>query len=217
MDKKRLQIVLDRLDEVYGKFYVCYLNYSKPYELLIATMLSAQCTDERVNIVTKDLFKKYTSLEAFAEVDVKELEKDIHSTGFYRNKAKNIKACAKTLIREYQGEIMEDLETLIQLPGVGRKTANVVRGHIFHSPGVVVDTHVKRISRKLGFTDKEDPVKIEFELMEILPKEHWLRYNTQIIAHGRQVCMARNPKCESCFLLAYCPWGVKSRLEKLEA
>lgn len=216
MDKKRVQKVLNLLDEVYGKFYVCYLNYSEPYELLIATMLSAQCTDERVNIVTKDLFQKYTSLEAFANVPIQELEKDIHSTGFFRNKAKNIKACANELLDQYQGEIPEDIKLLTDLSGVGRKTANVVRGHIYHSPSVVVDTHVKRISNKLKFALSEDPVKIEFELMELLPEEHWLRYNTQIIAHGRKVCTARSPKCESCFLLTYCPWGLKSRLENLE-
>lgn len=216
MDKKRVQHVLDKLDDVYGKFYVCYLNYTEPYELLIATMLSAQCTDARVNIVTEKLFAKYTSLEDFANVEIKELEKDIHSTGFYRNKAKNIKACANELIDRYKGEIPEDIKLLTDLSGVGRKTANVVRGHIYHSPSVVVDTHVKRISLKLGLVKKEDPVKIEFELMDVLPESHWLRYNTQIIAHGRKVCTARSPKCESCFLLTYCPWGLKSRLEKLE-
>jgi endonuclease-3 len=216
MDSKRVKKVLSIFDEIYGKFYVCYLNYSKPYELLIATMLSAQCTDERVNIVTADLFKKYTSIEAFANVELKELEKDIHSTGFFRNKAKNIKACANELIDLYDGHIPEDIELLTNLSGVGRKTANVVRGHIFHSPSVVVDTHVKRISNKLGLAISSDPVKIEFELMEVLPKEHWLRYNTQVIAHGRKVCTARSPKCESCLLLSYCPWGLKSRLESLE-
>jgi len=216
VDKKRVQHVLDKLDDVYGKFYICYLNYTKPYELLIATMLSAQCTDARVNIVTEKLFEKYTSLEAFANVPVKDLEKDIHSTGFYRNKAKNIKACANQVLDRYNGEIPEDIKLLTDLSGVGRKTANVVRGHIYHLPCVVVDTHVKRISLKLGLVQKEDPVKIEFELMDILPESHWLRYNTQIIAHGRKVCTARSPKCDNCFLLTYCPWGLKSRLEKLE-
>lgn len=214
--KKRVQIVLDKLDEVYGKFYVCYLNYTHTYELLIATMLSAQCTDERVNIVTKELFQKYTSLKAFAEVDLKELEKDIHSTGFYHNKAKNIKACANVLMDTYKGEIVPDIDILVTLPGVGRKTANVVLGHIFHKPGIVVDTHVKRISGKLGFTNSEDPVKIEYELMKLLPEEHWLRYNTQIIAHGRTVCTARSPKCEECFLLAYCPGGLREQLNVME-
>jgi endonuclease III len=214
--KKRAQLVLDQLDEVYGKFYVCYLNYSSTYELLFATMLSAQCTDERVNTVTKDLFKKYTSLEDFAKVDLQEIEKDIHSTGFYHNKAKNIKACANVLIDRYQGEIIPDIDLLVELPGVGRKTANVVLGHIFHKPGIVVDTHVKRISGKLGFTNSEDPVKIEYELMKLLPEEHWLRFNTQIIAHGRTICTARSPKCETCFLLAYCPGGLREQLNLVE-
>lgn len=216
MDKKRVKKVLEILDDVYGKFYICYLNYGKTYELLIATMLSAQCTDERVNIVTSELFEKYTSIEAFATCELKELEKDVHSTGFYRNKAKNIKACAIQLVDNYNGEVPNDLEQLVALPGVGRKTANVVRGHVFHVPSVVVDTHVKRISNKLAFTNNEDPVKIEFDLMDLLPKEHWLRYNTQIIAHGRKICTARSPKCEICPLLAECPWGLRNRLDKLE-
>lgn len=215
MEKKRRDQILGLLDDVYGKFYVCYLNYQKPYELLIATMLSAQCTDERVNLVTEELFKKYTSIEAFAQVELDELEKDVHSTGFYHNKAKNIKAMAQVLIEKYQGELPKDIDLLVELPGVGRKTANVVLGHIFHIPGIVVDTHVKRISNKLGFTSEEDPVKIEFALMDILPKEHWLRFNTQIIAHGRKICVARSPKCDACFLLPYCPAGLKERLEKI--
>ncbi len=216
MDKKRMKIILNALDEVYGKEYICYLNHTKPYELLIATMLSAQCTDERVNMVTADLFQKYTSLDDFASVPIKELEKDIHSTGFYRNKAKNIKACATELLSKHDGEVPQDIDALVALPGVGRKTANVVRGHIYNTPSVVVDTHVKRISIKLGFTTNEDPVKIEFDLMDVLPKEHWLRYNTQIIAHGRGVCTARSPKCAECFLLAWCPWGLQNRLEQME-
>jgi len=214
--QQRIQKILDLFDEVYGKFYVCYLNYSAPYELLFATIMSAQCTDERVNIVTQDLFKKYTSLQAFADVELSELEKDIHSTGFYHNKAKNIKACATELINTYGGNIIPDIDILVTLPGVGRKTANVVLGHIFHQPGVVVDTHVKRVSGKLGFTNSEDPVKIEYELMDLLPREHWLRFNTQVIAHGRTVCIARRPKCEECFLLPYCPGGLKERLSRVE-
>ncbi len=216
MNKKRKAKILTMLDEYYGEEYICYLNHQEPYELLIATMLSAQCTDERVNMVTEKLFKKYRSLEDFARVEIKELEKDIHSTGFYRNKAKNIKACANELIERHNGVIPEDIELLTALSGVGRKTANVVRGHIYNSPSVVVDTHVKRISNKLGFTSLEDPVKIEYALMDELPQEHWLRYNTQIIAHGRQICMARNPNCEECFLLAQCPWGLEKRSKDLE-
>lgn len=201
---KRTKEILDLLDETYTTEYKCYLNHETPAQLLVATMLSAQCTDARVNIVTEKLFKKYPDIQAFAEADLEELEQDIKSTGFYRNKAKNIIACAKKLVAEYGGEVPNDLDALTSLPGVGRKTANVIRGNIFHEPSVVVDTHVKRISKRLGFTQQDDPEKIEFELMEVLPKDHWILYNIQIITFGRQICFARNPKCEECFLTGYC-------------
>lgn len=201
---KRTKAILDLLDEQYGREYVCYLNHENPGQLLIATMLSAQCTDARVNIVTESLFKKYPDMESFANAELKELEQDIKPTGFYHNKAKNIINCAKKLMEEHGGEVPDDLESLVALPGVGRKTANVIRGNIFNQPSVVVDTHVKRISRRLGFTKEEDPVKIEFDLMKVLPKDHWILYNIQIITFGRQICFARNPKCEECFLTAYC-------------
>ncbi len=203
-ERERIAAILALLDEHYTTEYKCYLNHENAWQLLIATMLSAQCTDERVNIVTKDLFQKYTSVEAFANADLKELERDIHSTGFYHNKAKNIISCTQTLLKEYQGEVPNDLEALTNLAGVGRKTANVIRGNIFHEPSIVVDTHVKRISKKLGFTKEEDPVKIEFDLMKVLPKEHWILYNIQIITHGRSICTARNPKCNECFLAHLC-------------
>ena len=167
---KRTKEILELLDNTYGTEYICYLNYQTPWQLLIATILSAQCTDARVNIVTEDLFKKYDTLEKFASADQKELEKDIHSTGFYRNKAKNIIACTKALVETYDGEVPNDLEALTSLAGVGRKTANVIRGNIFHEPSVVVDTHVKRISKRLGLTKEDDPVKVEFDLMKKLPK-----------------------------------------------
>ena len=201
---KRTKEILQRLDEIYTTEYKCYLNYETPWQLLIATMLSAQCTDARVNIVTETLFKKYDTLEKFAGAELKELEQDIKPTGFYHNKAKNIIGCTKRLVEEFGGEVPERLEDLISLPGVGRKTANVIRGNIFHEPSVVVDTHVKRISRRLGFTKEEDPEKIEFELMKVLPKDHWILYNIQIITFGRQICFARSPKCEECFLTEYC-------------
>jgi len=196
--------VTKRLDEAYGTEYVCYLNHETPWQLLIAVILSAQCTDARVNIVTKDLFQKYPSLEAFANADLKELEQDIHSTGFYHNKAKNIISCARTLVEKYDGEVPRELEELTALAGVGRKTANVIRGNIYHEPSVVVDTHVKRISKKLGFTKENDPVKIEYDLMKVLPKDHWILYNIQIITLGRSICTARNPKCTECFLSDLC-------------
>ena len=201
---KRTAEILKRLDEAYGTEYVCYLNHETPWQLLIAVILSAQCTDARVNIVTKDLFQKYPSLEAFANADLKELEQDIHSTGFYHNKAKNIISCARTLVEKYDGEVPRDLEELTALAGVGRKTANVIRGNIYHEPSVVVDTHVKRISKKLGFTKEDDPVKIEYDLMKVLPKDHWILYNIQIITLGRSICTARNPKCTECFLSDLC-------------
>ena len=201
---KRTAEILKRLDEAYGTEYVCYLNHETPWQLLIAVILSAQCTDARVNIVTKDLFQKYPSLEAFANADLKELEQDIHSTGFYHNKAKNIISCARTLVEKYDGEVPRELEELTALAGVDRKTANVIRGNIYHEPSVVVDTHVKRISKKLGFTKEDDPVKIEYDLMKVLPKDHWILYNIQIITLGRSICTARNPKCTECFLSDLC-------------
>lgn len=201
---KRIAEILKRLDEAYGTEYVCYLNHETPWQLLIAVILSAQCTDARVNIVTKDLLQKYPSLEAFANADLKELEQDIHSTGFYHNKAKNIISCARTLVEKYDGEVPRELEELTALAGVGRKTANVIRGNIYHEPSVVVDTHVKRISKKLGFTKENDPVKIEYDLMKVLPKDHWILYNIQIITLGRSICTARNPKCTECFLSDLC-------------
>lgn len=201
---KNTKEILDLLDEHYGTDYVCYLHHDSAWQLLIATILSAQCTDARVNIVTQDLFRKYTSIDDFANADLKELEKDIHSTGFYHNKAKNIIACCKDLRDRFGGEVPSSIEELTSLSGVGRKTANVIRGNIFHEPSVVVDTHVKRISKKLGLTKEEDPVKVEMELMKVLPKDHWILWNIQIITLGRQICKAPTPKCEECFLTKQC-------------
>ena len=202
--KKRTKEILALLDEQYGTEFICYLNYETPWQLLIATMLSAQCTDARVNIVTKDLFQKYTSVDVFANADLKELEQDIKPTGFYHNKAKNIISCMKDVRDKHNGEVPRTLEELTALAGVGRKTANVIRGNIYNEPSVVVDTHVKRISRRLGLTKNEDPEKIEFDLMKELPKDHWILYNIQIITFGRSICTARSPKCEQCFLQKYC-------------
>lgn len=201
---KRTGEILALLDEHYTREYKCYLNHDTPWQLLIATILSAQCTDARVNIVTKDLFKKYDTLDKFANAELKELEQDIKPTGFYHNKAKNIILCTKALVERHGGEVPQDIEELTQLAGVGRKTANVIRGNIYNEPSIVVDTHVKRISKRLGLTKEDDPVKIEYELMKVLPKEHWILYNIQIITFGRQICFARSPKCEECFLKKYC-------------
>ena len=206
-EKQRVRHILAALDEHYSVQKKCWLDFESAWQLLIATILSAQCTDARVNLVTKDLFVKYPDLEAFAGADLEELEKDIHSTGFYHNKAKNIIACAKALIERHGGQIPSDIDELTALPGVGRKTANVIRGNIYDIPSIVVDTHVGRISRKLGLTENEDPEKVEHDLERVLPKDHWILYNIQIIAHGRTICTARKPACESCFLRAYCPYG----------
>lgn len=201
---KRTSEILQRLDEKYGTDAICYLEHHTAGELLIATILSAQCTDARVNIVTKDLFVKYPDMQAFANADQKELEQDIRSIGFYHSKAKNIIACAQKICSEYNGEVPDTLEKLTSLPGVGRKTANVILGNVYNKPSVVVDTHVKRISKRLGFTTETDPEKVEYDLMKVLPEDHWILYNMQIITFGRQICFARNPKCEECFLTDYC-------------
>ena len=202
--KKRTKEILEILDEQFGTDYVCYLHYETPWQLLIATMLSAQCTDARVNLVTAELFQKYDTLEKFANADLRELEQDIKPTGFYHNKAKNIIACTKDLVEKYQGEEPRSIEELTSLAGVGRKTANVIRGNIYHDPSVVVDTHVKRISKRLGLTQREDPEKIEQDLMRELPRDHWILYNIQIITFGRSICTARSPKCQECRLQKYC-------------
>ena len=196
----RVTEVLRRLDQEYGTDMRCYLSHENAWQLLIATILSAQCTDARVNMVTPDLFRQYPSVQAFAEADTKELEQAIRSTGFYHSKAKNIIACCKMLMEHFDGEIPRTIEELTSLPGVGRKTANVIRGNIYEEPSIVVDTHVKRISVRLGFSDSSDPVRIEQDLMKILPKENWIRYNIQIIFLGRTICKAPTPKCSECYL-----------------
>ncbi len=202
--KTRVSKIIKLLDEEYGQDLRCALDHETPWQLLIATILSAQCTDARVNIVTKDLFRKYPTLRDFAKAQLKELEKDIHSTGFYHNKAKNIIACAKELVEKYDGIVPSDIDELTSLPGVGRKTANVIRGNIYNIPSIVVDTHVKRISKKLGVTKEEDPVKVEFDLMKKIPKDHWILWNIDLITLGRTICKAPTPKCEECFLKEVC-------------
>jgi len=203
--EERVGRILAAMDREYGTEYRCYLNHETPWQLLIAVILSAQCTDARVNIVTADLFKKYDSLEKFAAADIKELEKDIHSIGFYHMKAKNIISCCQTLLEQFGGEVPESIEELTSLAGVGRKTANVIRGNIYNQPSIVVDTHVKRISRKLGLAKAEDPEKIEYELMKVLPEDHWILWNIHVITLGRTICIARRPKCGECFLREDCP------------
>lgn len=209
MTNKTITELIKRLDEQYGTDKVCYLEHKTPWQLLFATILSAQCTDKRVNIVTKELFIKYPSIEAFAKAELEELKDDIRSIGFYHNKAKNLIGCAKMLIDEYDGVVPSDIDKLTRLPGVGRKTANVIRGNIYDIPSIVVDTHVKRISNKLGLTKEEDPVKVEYDLMRKLPKDHWILYNIHIITLGRSICKAPNPSCSECFLKDICKTGKK--------
>lgn len=201
----RVKRILELLDQEYGTEYRCYLNHETPWQLLIAVIMSAQCTDARVNIVTETLFKKYDTLEKFAAADQRELEQDIHSIGFYHSKAKNIIACCQALVERFGGQVPERMEDLLTLAGVGRKTANVIRGNIYNEPSIVVDTHVKRISRKLGLAKEEDPEKIEYELMKVLPKDHWILWNIHIITLGRTICTARSPRCRDCFLREECP------------
>lgn len=194
--------ILAELDRLYPP-EKCFLNYEEPWQLLFSTILSAQCTDARVNLVTEELYGKY-GLEWFASVGEEELEQAIRSTGFYHNKAKNIRETASVLLEKYDGEVPSDIEELTALPGVGRKTANVIRSYIYGIPSIVVDTHVKRVSRLLGLTDTDDPVRAEFELMKILPEDHWIRWNSQIIRHGRTVCVAGRPDCARCTLAKWC-------------
>ena len=205
----RVREIMARLDAHYGDRPMIFLEAKNAWQLLFATILSAQCTDARVNMVTEKLFVKYKDLQAFADCDLKELEEDIHSTGFYHNKAKNMKACAKVLVEEYGGEVPQNIEALTALPGVGRKTGNLILGNIYHIPSIVVDTHVKRISNRLGLADSPDPTKVEFQLMEHLPEEFWIRWNTHIIALGRTLCTSQSPKCGECYLQDLCPSSKK--------
>jgi endonuclease-3 len=186
------------------------LNFSNPLELLIATILSAQCTDRRVNEVTKALFKKYPNAKDYAEARLSEMERDIHSTGFYRNKAKAITSCCQIIIEGFEGRVPSSMEELLTLPGVGRKTANVVLGGAFGIPSIPVDTHVIRVSMRLGLADSKDPDKIEQQLMRQVSREDWMQFATAMILHGRQTCKARRPECGSCCLYGECKWEGKA-------
>ncbi len=203
--KKHTAEVIKRLRKAYPDAH-CALVHTSPFELLIATILSAQCTDARVNIVTTDLFRKYRGPADYLKVTQRELEKDIHSTGFFRNKAKNIQAACKRIIEEYGGEVPQTMDDLLTLGGVARKTANVVLGNAFGiASGVVVDTHVSRISQLLGLTKNKTPEKIERDLQELIPKKDWVMFPHWMIYHGRAVCIARRPKCSECVLADICP------------
>lgn len=189
------------------------LHFKGPLELLVATILSAQCTDKRVNLVTAALFEKHKKPEDYADAPLEELEKDVRSTGFFKNKAKNIRNCCRDLIKNHGGTVPSTMEELIQLPGVGRKTANCVLGSAFGKPSIVVDTHVKRLAGRLGISDRNGPDKIEFDLMELAPQKEWNLLSFLLISHGRAICLARNPECGKCPVLALCPHG--KRLKKL--
>lgn len=189
----------------------CELDFSNPLELLVATILSAQCTDARVNAVTKTLFKKYRRAEDYAKVPAEELEKDIRSTGFYKNKAKAIRGCCKILVDRYKGQVPRTMEALTALPGVGRKTANVVLGNACGIPGITCDTHVIRLSERLGFSKQKDPVKLEFELQRLIPEKDWTMASHLLIWHGRRCCYARKPDCPLCPVLKLCPFEPKTR------
>ena len=194
----RVDKILCILDTCYPFDGTCFLNYNEPWQLLFATILSAQCTDNMVNKVTAKLFSEFHCLEDFAYGNVSDIEEIVRPTGFYHTKAANLKMAAKKLLEEHGGVLPSDIDSLTSFAGVGRKTANVVRGHIFSIPSIVVDTHVKRVSFRLGLTKQKDPVKIEFELMEILPQDKWISYNQQVISHGRKVCSSQRPKCRVC-------------------
>jgi endonuclease-3 len=207
--RERVRKILPILRKSYPEAK-CSLDYANPLELLVATILSAQCTDERVNLVTKTLFRKYRSAKDYAGVALEELEKDIQSTGFYRNKAKSLKGMGHALVERHGGKVPATMDELVELPGVGRKTANVVLGNAFgKNVGVVVDTHVGRLSERLGLTKEKDPVKVEADLAEVVPQDEWTMWAHLMIAHGRKICQARKPRCQECPLLAYCPAGEK--------
>jgi endonuclease-3 len=196
--------IFSRLENAYPAAK-CSLQFRKPHELLVSTILSAQCTDKRVNQVTSALFRKYPTVKAFAESDIEELKADIRSTGFYNHKAESIRNSMRTIIEKFGGEVPRNLRDLTSLDGVGRKTANVVLGDAFGIPGVVVDTHVKRLSNRMGLTKNSDPEKIERDLMQLFPPEQWTPLGHLMIDHGRAICIARRPKCGKCFLNDICP------------
>ena len=204
-NKMRVAKVIEVLEKEHPDARIA-LNYTNPLELLVATILSAQCTDERVNIVTKMLFKKYRSAEDYAKADLEVLEQDIRSTGFYRNKARNIKGCCRMLVEKFESQVPKTMEDILELPGVARKTANVVLSNVYGVvEGIAVDTHVRRLVQRLGFTANRDPTKIELDLMKLIPKSKWMKFADLLIFHGRRVCRAKKPKCGACVVNKLCP------------
>jgi len=203
---ERVRAIVEILDHTYPDA-ACSLDFGNPLELLVATVLSAQCTDERVNLVTPELFRRYPTAKAYADAPLEQLETDVKSTGFYRNKARNIKEACRVLAEEHGGEIPPNLDILVKLPGIGRKTANVILGNAFGVPGIVVDTHVGRVSERLGLTSEKDPEKIERDLMGIIPREKWIKFCHQLIRLGREICQARKPKTGVCPLRPHCDYA----------
>ena len=202
--KKRAQAIYRILSKSYPDVH-CELDFKNPLQLLVATVLSAQCTDKRVNAVTPALFKRYKNVKDFAGADLRELQQIIKSTGFFRAKAKNIKGLSLAIVERHGGKVPNSLDELVKLPGVGRKTANVVLGHAFDTPGITVDTHFGRLSRRFGWTKETDPVKVEFEVMELIPQKEWTNLSQRMIWHGRRVCHSRKPACGACPLQKLCP------------
>lgn len=211
--KEKVEAIKEYLDLTYGDA-PCTLDYDDPFQLMVATILAAQCTDARVNMVTPALFKKYPTVNAFAEAEISDVEELIRSTGFFRNKAKNIVACANTLLEKYDGQVPDTMEELVALPGVGRKIANLMLGDVFGKPCIVVDTHCKRIANLLGLTKNTDPTKIEMDLRKIIPPEYGALFCHQIVEHGKAICVARRPKCSECGMNTVCDYykkGMKKR------
>lgn len=212
--QKRVIEIIDILEKEYSDARTA-LTFRSPLELLVSTVLSAQCTDERVNKVTRDLFRKYRSAKDYAQVDLAELEEYIRPTGFFRNKAKSIKSFSATLVERFNGEVPASLGDLLSLPGIGRKTANVVLSEAFGIPGVVVDTHVLRLTKLIGLSKNTDPTKVEFDLMEIVPKEKWRLFSNHLILHGRAICIARRPRHQDCKIVDLCEEGIRWKKENL--
>ena len=211
--KEKVKNILVELEKKFGR-PKCALNFNSPFELLVAVILSAQCTDKRVNIVTEEMFKHVNTPEDFANMPLEEIEEHIRSTGFYKNKAKSIKKCSQQLLEKYNGEIPQGMDELTELAGVGRKTANVVRGEVWGlADGITVDTHVRRITNLIGLVKNEDPIKIERELMKIVPKKSWIDFSHYIILHGRATCIARRPRCSECEIINYCDYGLKNQVK----
>lgn len=212
MKTKKEAVEIIKILKDYYPDATCSLDFSNPFEMVIAVMLSAQCTDERVNKTTPFLFKKYNTPESMAKADLKEIEEIIHPCGFYKNKAKNIKACSEKLLKDFYGIVPENMEDLQSLPGVGRKSANVIMLEAFHNPqGIAVDTHAKRISNKIGFSKQKEPEKIEQDLLKQIPKEYYYDVNHLFVWHGRNICIARNPKCDECPVKKYCNDFIKKQ------